>query len=97
MFVFATLLFACNPHDVLIDDNNNNNIGNTITHKLIDINSFPTLTITTSTLEWNKLLQNFDLNKDNEEYVTGDFKLEKDGKTYKLSNEIGRASCRERV
>lgn len=86
MFVFATLLFACNPHDVLIDDNNNNNIGNTITHKLIDINSFPTLTITTSTLEWNKLLQNFDLNKDNEEYVTGDFKLEKDGKTYKLSN-----------
>jgi hypothetical protein len=84
LFAMALLIAGCNPRDILIDDSKNT--GNTISHKLIDINAFPTLTITTSTAEWNKLLQNFDMNKDNEEYVAGDFKFEKNGKTYKLSN-----------
>lgn len=86
IFMLLTMLASCDPEEVLNNDDKNPNTGNTITHKLIDINAFPTLTITTTTAEWNKLLQYFDMNKDNEEYVAGDFKFEINGKTHSLSN-----------
>lgn len=85
--VLAVSFVACNPIEVLDGEpTDNENADGTIRHNMIDINNLPTLTLSTSTEQWNVLLQNFDLNAHNEEYVSGDFKFENNGKVEQLQN-----------
>ena len=55
---------------------------------VFDIEDVPALYVEISTKEWNKLLTNFDINKDNEEYIQGNFVFVKDEKRDTL-NTIG--------
>lgn len=53
---------------------------------IFDMAALPTITIEISTDEWNRFLQNFDANPQNEECVHADFYFNKRGKIHHLSD-----------
>lgn len=53
---------------------------------IFDLDALPTITLAISVDEWNTLLHNFDLNRDNEECVHCDFYFSKYGRVDKLED-----------
>ncbi|MDD2961312.1 MAG: CotH kinase family protein [Muribaculaceae bacterium] len=53
---------------------------------IFDMNALPTITLEISTDEWNKMLLNFDKNKENEECIVVDFLFNKYGEIRKVEN-----------
>lgn len=70
-------VIASDLHPVFSDPNLN---------YVFDKTALPEITIEISTEEWNKLLTNYDVNRDNEIEVAADYSFTKDGKTEKLTN-----------
>lgn len=81
--------------DVTVD--NNGNLGTSIAipadapeygtvDYIFDLKALPTLTIEITTDEWNTLLHNYDLNRDNEECVHANFYFNKYGRIHKIED-----------
>ncbi|MDD3077884.1 MAG: CotH kinase family protein [Paludibacter sp.] len=89
VFMILLLLYACNSEiNPVIDSNDNNTtptdtLASDTTSSGIDyiynVNDFPELTIMVSTEEWNKLLNYYNQNSHNEEYVVCNFTYIKNG------------------
>lgn len=54
--------------------------------KIFDIEKVPHITLEISTNEWNRLLENFDINRNNEEYVLGNFTILIDNNVTRLDS-----------
>lgn len=53
---------------------------------IFDLKALPTITIEITTEEWNTLLHNYDLNRDNEECVHANFYFNKYGRIHKIED-----------
>lgn len=86
--IIAVLFFlaSCNSINSPFDKDFNDSISALSTSYIYDLNSIPEITLEVTTTEWNKLLSDYDQNKDNEEYIKSDFSFLKDGKKISLAN-----------
>ena len=77
LYIFFAILklVSCDPVEIL--ESTNPNKPNT--DYIFDINSIPKISIEISTSEWNDLLDYYDQNKHNEEYITGNVSFDKNG------------------
>ena len=87
LVIFTVCLFlawACDPENVIVDsgdDDSRTGLG-----YLYDDKALPEIYIKTSVDEWNKLLNWFDMNPDNEEYIVTDFEFKKGGFIHKADS-----------
>ncbi|MDD3322292.1 MAG: CotH kinase family protein [Paludibacter sp.] len=86
LIIIVILFASCNLIVPPEQQDFNDSITALGTTYIYDIDVIPEIKLEVSTEQWNKLLLDFDTNKNNEEYVKSDFSFTKDGHTISLQD-----------
>ena len=80
------LVINCSKYETIIEPSTSKSKNTDITSQLFDLNDVPEIKLTVPLKDWNILLSNYDLNKNNKEKVVSHFEFNLNGQTVKLDS-----------